>query len=140
MPTTADSTAFSTDLTAVRGGTFPDVAAEKLLERLIPEERSWLLDGDQPFWQGLPRLMAEGYDRVRLWRWAESSGRNPRCAALRRPARGGHGRLGREATAITYDKWIVRRLLDRDGRQAAFLLGYGLSRTTVTLAEPGTGP
>ncbi|KQM13946.1 hypothetical protein ASF83_14015 [Plantibacter sp. Leaf171] len=33
------------------------------------------------------------------------------------------------AAAITYDRWHGQRLLDRDGHQAAFPLGFGLSYT-----------
>ncbi|UUU28473.1 fibronectin type III-like domain-contianing protein [Streptomyces sp. CA-210063] len=64
MATTADSTAFSTAVAAVRVGTSPDEAAEELLERLSLEERLGLLDGDLPFWQGLAEMMAEGYNRT----------------------------------------------------------------------------
>lgn len=42
----------------------------------------------------------------------------------------------RDATAITYDRWHGQRLLDRDGVQAAFPLGWGLSFTSFTISGP----
>ncbi|WP_025157733.1 glycoside hydrolase family 3 protein [Leifsonia aquatica] len=39
----------------------------------------------------------------------------------------------RNATSITYDRWFGQRLLDRDGRPAAFPLGFGLSYTTFSI-------
>ena len=38
-----------------------------------------------------------------------------------------------DATAITYDRWHGQRLLDRDGNDAAFPLGFGLSYTTFSI-------
>ena len=38
-----------------------------------------------------------------------------------------------DAIAITYDRWHGQRLLDRDGHQAAFPLGFGLSYTTFDI-------
>ncbi|MGL5851806.1 MAG: glycoside hydrolase family 3 protein [Phycicoccus sp.] len=37
------------------------------------------------------------------------------------------------ATAITYDRWHGQRLLDRDGHDAAFPLGFGLSYTAFAI-------
>jgi beta-glucosidase-like glycosyl hydrolase len=41
----------------------------------------------------------------------------------------------REATSIVYDKWFGQRLLDRDGVEAAFPLGFGLSYTSFDISE-----
>jgi beta-glucosidase len=40
-----------------------------------------------------------------------------------------------EAATVTYDRWYGQRLLDRDGRQAAHPLGFGLSYTTWTIGD-----
>lgn len=39
----------------------------------------------------------------------------------------------KNAKKITYDRWFGQRLLDRDGLQAAYPLGFGLSYTTFVL-------
>lgn len=39
----------------------------------------------------------------------------------------------REATSIRYDRWFGQRMLDRDGHDAAFPLGFGLSYTTFSI-------
>jgi beta-glucosidase len=41
----------------------------------------------------------------------------------------------RDASSIVYDRWFGQRLLDRDARQAAFPLGFGLSYTTFEITE-----
>ncbi|TWX34126.1 family 3 glycosyl hydrolase [Frigoribacterium sp. ACAM 257] len=41
----------------------------------------------------------------------------------------------RDATSIVYDRWFGQRLLDRDGVEAAFPLGYGLSYTTFMISD-----
>ena len=46
----------------VRAGTDPDVAAAALLAQLTPDERLGLLDGDEPFWPGMPDMMGKGYN------------------------------------------------------------------------------
>lgn len=53
---------FSTAVDEVRQGSAPDVVARRLLERLTATERLGLLDGDQPFWPGMPKMMGEGYN------------------------------------------------------------------------------
>ena len=45
----------------------------------------------------------------------------------------------RNAKAITYDKWFGQRLLDRDGIDAAFPLGFGLSYTSFDLDDLEVG-
>lgn len=39
----------------------------------------------------------------------------------------------RDATSIVYDRWFGQRLLDRDGHEAAFPLGFGLSYTSFEI-------
>jgi len=41
----------------------------------------------------------------------------------------------RDAATVTYDRWHGQRLLDRDGKQAAYPLGFGLSYTPSTVAD-----
>lgn len=41
----------------------------------------------------------------------------------------------RDATSITYDKWFGQRLLDRDGKRAAFPLGFGLSYAQLRISR-----
>jgi beta-glucosidase len=41
----------------------------------------------------------------------------------------------KHATTVTYDRWHGQRLLDRDGRAAAYPLGFGLSYTSFTIGE-----
>jgi beta-glucosidase len=41
----------------------------------------------------------------------------------------------KHATTVTYDRWYGQRLLDRDGRAAAYPLGFGLSYTSFTVDE-----
>lgn len=38
-----------------------------------------------------------------------------------------------DATAVTYDRWFGQRLLDRDGHEAAYPLGFGLSYTSFSI-------
>lgn len=40
----------------------------------------------------------------------------------------------RDATTVTYDAWHGQRLLDRDGKQAAYPLGFGLSYTDFAIS------
>ena len=41
----------------------------------------------------------------------------------------------KSATTVTYDRWHGQRRLDRDGKSAAYPLGFGLSYTSVTVEE-----
>ena len=41
----------------------------------------------------------------------------------------------KDATTVTYDRWFGQRLLDRDGVQAAYPLGFGLSYTSFTIGD-----
>jgi beta-glucosidase len=58
----ADSGAYERAVAAVRGGTSPVEAARALLADFRPDEKVGLLDGDEPFWPGLPTMMADGYN------------------------------------------------------------------------------
>ena len=58
----AEVTAFAQAVAAVRDGTAPDEAARKLLEQMTEAERLSLLDGDEPFWPGMPDMMGKGYN------------------------------------------------------------------------------
>jgi beta-glucosidase len=53
--------AFADALARVRAGADPDKEAEALLDELTPEEKLWLLDGDDDFWPGLAEMSA-GYN------------------------------------------------------------------------------
>jgi beta-glucosidase len=61
-PTRDDTPAFDRAVRAVRSGTDPDRAARSLLEQLDRAERLGLLDGDEPFWPGMPDMMGKGYN------------------------------------------------------------------------------
>jgi beta-glucosidase len=41
----------------------------------------------------------------------------------------------RNATSVVYDRWYGQRLLNRDGKAAAYPLGFGLSYTTFTISD-----
>ena len=41
----------------------------------------------------------------------------------------------KNATVVTYDRWHGQRLLDRDGKQAAYPLGFGLGYTSFTVDD-----
>ncbi len=56
-------TAFEEAMRAVRAGRPADEVAHELYDRLGDDERLWLLDGDEDFWQGLVRFRTEGYNR-----------------------------------------------------------------------------
>ncbi len=51
------TTEYDRAVDAVRSGTAPDEAARALLERMTGAEKLGLLDGDQPFWPGMPEMM-----------------------------------------------------------------------------------
>jgi beta-glucosidase-like glycosyl hydrolase len=53
--------AFPDALARVRAGADPAEAASELLGELTPEEKLWLLDGDDDFWPGLAEMSA-GYN------------------------------------------------------------------------------
>jgi beta-glucosidase len=55
-------TEFDRAVHAVRSGTAPDEAARALLERMNEAEKLGLLDGDEPFWPGMPNMMGKGYN------------------------------------------------------------------------------
>jgi beta-glucosidase len=55
-------TRFADEVAAVRAGAAPEKAAAWLLSELPQEERLGLLDGDQPFWPGMPEMMGIGYN------------------------------------------------------------------------------
>jgi len=53
---------FAAAVRAVRAGSSPIDEAERLYDALTEEERLWLLDGDDPFWEGQAVMMNEGYN------------------------------------------------------------------------------
>jgi beta-glucosidase len=55
-------TAYDRAVSEVRDGAVAEEAAARLLGQLRPEEKLGLLDGDEPFWPGLPAMMGEGYN------------------------------------------------------------------------------
>jgi beta-glucosidase len=57
---------FEDALRAVGAGRAPAEIARELHAALSDEERLWLLDGDEDFWQGLNRFRSEGYNRSPL--------------------------------------------------------------------------
>lgn len=64
MSTSPHPTPFSAAVAAVQAGRDVDEAAEELLAQLTPEERLQLLDGDQPFWEGMAETTTNGYNRT----------------------------------------------------------------------------
>jgi len=56
-------TDFEDAVQAVRAGRPAGEVAHELYKRLGDDERLWLLDGDEDFWQGLARFRSEGYNR-----------------------------------------------------------------------------
>ncbi|WP_282947574.1 glycoside hydrolase family 3 C-terminal domain-containing protein [Cellulomonas endometrii] len=54
--------AFSRAVAAVRGGASAQEQAENLYDRLTDDERLGLLDGDQPFWEGMHEMTTVGYN------------------------------------------------------------------------------
>ena len=48
----------------IRGGKPTDVSVSKLLSQLSQKEQLSLLDGDEPFWQGLGTILCDRYNRV----------------------------------------------------------------------------
>jgi beta-glucosidase len=55
-------TPFDDAVAAVRSGGGAEDAAEHLLGLLTDAEKLGLLDGDQPFWPGMPEMMGVGYN------------------------------------------------------------------------------
>jgi beta-glucosidase len=53
---------FDRAVRAVRSGTDPDEAARSLVAELDDAEKLGLLDGDEPFWPGMPDMMGKGYN------------------------------------------------------------------------------
>jgi beta-glucosidase len=58
----ADSAAFADSVDAVKAGSDPLALASKLYDSLTPAERLGLLDGDEPFWPGLAKMIQQGYN------------------------------------------------------------------------------
>jgi len=56
------TSAFDKAVDAVRAGGDPGAAARGLYEQLADSERLGLLDGDEPFWPGMPDMMGKGYN------------------------------------------------------------------------------
>src|SRR5690606_10377853 len=55
-------TEFDAAVERVRAGGDAEAEARALYARLTDDERLGLLDGDEPFWPGILRLMTEGYN------------------------------------------------------------------------------
>lgn len=53
---------FARAVAGVRGGADPQQEARALADQLRDEEKLSLLDGDEPFWPGMPTMMGEGYN------------------------------------------------------------------------------
>jgi len=53
---------FDEAVSAVQAGTAPETAARTLLDQLTDDEKLGLLDGDEPFWPGMPDMMGVGYN------------------------------------------------------------------------------
>jgi beta-glucosidase len=53
---------FDDGVAAVRSGADPEKAARDLYAQLTDDERLGLLDGDEPFWPGMPDMMGKGYN------------------------------------------------------------------------------
>jgi len=62
--TTTGTGSFGRAVDEVRAGADPGAVAQRLLDELTPDERLGLLDGDEPFWPGMPQMMGEGYNLV----------------------------------------------------------------------------
>jgi beta-glucosidase len=62
METQRDATPFDRAVSAVRAGAAPEVGARTLLDQCDGSEKLGLLDGDEPFWPGMPHMMGEGYN------------------------------------------------------------------------------
>jgi beta-glucosidase len=60
--TDSDLTTFDQAVEAVRRGADPDQMAAVLLKQMTEAERLSLLDGDEPFWPGMPNMMGIGYN------------------------------------------------------------------------------
>ncbi|MFF4795872.1 glycoside hydrolase family 3 C-terminal domain-containing protein [Streptomyces sp. NPDC001276] len=55
-------TAFDSAVEAVRAGRHPESEALTLYGQLTEDERLGLLDGDDPFWEGIASVIADGYN------------------------------------------------------------------------------
>jgi beta-glucosidase len=62
VDTEPDLDTFPQAVAAVRDGMDPGDAARALLARMTADERLGLLDGDEPFWPGMPDMMGKGYN------------------------------------------------------------------------------
>src|SRR5690242_6845626 len=60
--TGSDVTSFDRAVDAVRSGADPAERARSIYALLSEEERLGLLDGDEPFWPGMPEMMGTGYN------------------------------------------------------------------------------
>lgn len=55
-------TSFDRAVDAIRQGAPVEVVARELYSQLTDDEKLWLLDGDDPFWEGQAVMMSEGYN------------------------------------------------------------------------------
>ncbi len=63
-PGSEESGTFARSVEAVKQGADPLTQAAQLYEQLSEDERLSLLDGDQPFWEGMESLVRDGYNLV----------------------------------------------------------------------------
>ncbi|SIS11080.1 beta-glucosidase [Microbacterium sp. RURRCA19A] len=62
MSTTTASTVFASGVERIRRGALVEEVTEELLGHLEPDEKLWLLDGDDDFWSGMAQMSGGGYN------------------------------------------------------------------------------
>ena len=72
----AEQPTFEAAVAAVRDGGQPEEQARELYGQLSPEERLWLLDGDEEFWVGLEEMIAHSVVVPPGWREEKKKGKS----------------------------------------------------------------